>query len=131
MVGQIEILTRGGVYLGKLNPAKHDEIGKVRPVIILNSQLILDSMPPIIFICPLSSQSQKEFSNLHYELDQCEGKGHLPPLLLKLENLLSFSRTQVGNRLVIILNIFLMIDDSHDLSKAGLMRHLRLFSSSN
>jgi hypothetical protein len=55
--------------------------------------------------------------------DQCEGKGHLPPLLLKLENLLSFSRTQVGNRLVIILNIFLMIDDSHDLSKAGLMRH--------
>ena len=54
MVGQIEILTRGGVYLGKLNPAKHNEIGKVRPVIILNSQLILDSMPPIIFICPLS-----------------------------------------------------------------------------
>ena len=66
-----------------------------------------------------------------YVLDQCEGKGHLPPLLLKLETLLSFSRTQVGNRLVIILNIFLMIDDSHDLSKAGLMRHLRLFSSSN
>ena len=68
MVGQIEILTRGGVYLGKLNPAKHAEIGKVRPVIILNSQLILDSAPPVIFICPLSSQSQKEFSNLHYEL---------------------------------------------------------------
>jgi len=45
MVGQIEILTRGGVYLGKLNPAKHAEIGKVRPVIILNSQLILDSAP--------------------------------------------------------------------------------------
>ena len=69
MVGQIETLTRGGVYLGKLNPAKHNEIGKVRPVIILNSQLILDSAPPIIFICPLSSQSQKEFSNLHYEVD--------------------------------------------------------------
>ena len=73
----------------------------------------------------------KKSRSLHYRLDQCEGKGHLPPLLLKLENLLSFSRTQVGSRLVIILNIFLMIDDSHDLSKAGLMRHLRLFSSSN
>ena len=68
MVGEIEILTRGGVYLAKLNPAKDGEIGKVRPAIILNSQLILDSMPPIIFICPLSSQSQQEFSNLHYEL---------------------------------------------------------------
>lgn len=68
MVGQIEIITRGGIYLGKLNPVKYNEIGKVRPVIILNSQLILDSMPPVIFMCPLSSQSQKEFSNLHYEL---------------------------------------------------------------
>ena len=66
---QIEILTRGGIYLAKLNPAKDLEIGKVRPVIILNSQVILNSTPPIIFICPLSSQSQLEFSNLHYELN--------------------------------------------------------------
>ena len=57
------------LFRSKLNPAKHAEVGKVRPVIILNSQLILDSMPPIIFICPLSSQSQKEFRNLHYELN--------------------------------------------------------------
>ena len=45
MVGQIEILTRGGVYLGKLNPAKHAEIGKVRPVIILNLPLMQISEP--------------------------------------------------------------------------------------
>ncbi|WP_408634840.1 hypothetical protein [Rickettsia asiatica] len=44
-------------------------MGKTRPIIILNSQTILDSIPPIIFICPLSSQSQPEFSNLHFELD--------------------------------------------------------------
>ena len=68
MVGEIEILTRGGIYLAKLNPAREGEIGKVRPASILNSQSILDSTPPIIFICPLSSQSQQEFSNLHYEL---------------------------------------------------------------
>ncbi|MEA0971658.1 hypothetical protein Megvenef_01642 [Candidatus Megaera venefica] len=37
MVEQIEILTRAGIYLAKLNPAKDVEIGKVRPVIILNS----------------------------------------------------------------------------------------------
>ena len=65
----IEIFTRGGIYLAKLNPAKDVEIGKVRPVIILNSQVILNSTPPIIFICPLSSQSQLEFTNLHYELN--------------------------------------------------------------
>jgi mRNA interferase MazF len=67
-VEQTETLSRGGIYLAKLNPAKAIEIGKVRPVIILNSQAILNSIPPIVFICPLSSQSQPEFSSLHFEL---------------------------------------------------------------
>lgn len=62
-------LTRGGIYLARLNPAKKDEVGKVRPVIILNSQEILNSSPPIIFICPLSSQSHPNFKALHVELD--------------------------------------------------------------
>jgi len=64
----VEILTRGGIYLAKLNPAKAAEIGKIRPVAILNSQFILNNTPPIIFICPLSSQSQPAFSDLHVAL---------------------------------------------------------------
>ena len=69
MVDQKEILTRGGIYLARLDPAKMNEIGKIRPVILLNSQIILDSAPPIVFTCPLSSQSYPKFSNLHFELD--------------------------------------------------------------
>ena len=65
---QIEILSRGGVYLAKLNPAKQAEVGKVRPVVLLNSQVILDKKPPVVFICPLSSKSYSEFNGLHYEL---------------------------------------------------------------
>jgi mRNA interferase MazF len=68
MVEQKEALTRGGIYLAKLNPAKTSEVGKVRPVIILNAQMILDSVPSVIFICPLSSQSHIEFSSIHLEL---------------------------------------------------------------
>ncbi|MCC8371853.1 MAG: type II toxin-antitoxin system PemK/MazF family toxin [Rickettsia endosymbiont of Pseudomimeciton antennatum] len=68
MVEQREILTRGGIYLARLDPAKISEIGKIRPVIILNSQIILDAIPPVIFVCPLSSQSYPECSNLHFEL---------------------------------------------------------------
>lgn len=68
MVDQVKILTRGGVYLAKLNPAKQEEVGKVRPVIVLNAKRILDSVPPIVFVCPLSSRSEPEFSNLHLEL---------------------------------------------------------------
>ena len=68
MVEQKETLTRGGIYLAKLNPSKASEIGKVRPVIILNAQIILDSIPSVVFVCPLSSQSHVEFSSLHFEI---------------------------------------------------------------
>lgn len=66
---QDKTLTRGGIYLARLDPAKGEEIGKIRPIIILNSQVILNDIPPIIFICPLSSQSQPEFRHLHIELE--------------------------------------------------------------
>lgn len=68
MVEQLEILSRGGVYLAKLSPTKDAEVGKVRPIILLNSQAILNKKPPIIFVCPLSSKSYSEFSGLHFEL---------------------------------------------------------------
>ncbi len=31
MVEQKEILTRGGIYLARLDPAKINEVGKIRP----------------------------------------------------------------------------------------------------
>jgi mRNA interferase MazF len=67
-VESIRPLTRGGVYLARLDPAKHVEVGKIRPVIILTAQPILNTTPEILFICPLSSQSYPEFSALHLEL---------------------------------------------------------------
>lgn len=68
MVAQEEILTRGGIYLARLDPVKGAEVGKLRPVAILTSQAILDITPPTLFICPLSSQSKPEFSSLHVKL---------------------------------------------------------------
>ena len=61
-------LTRGGIYLARLDPAKHVEVGKIRPVVVLTAQLILNTSPEILFICPLSSQSYPEFRALHIEL---------------------------------------------------------------
>jgi mRNA interferase MazF len=57
------------VYLAKLNPAKKNEVGKVRPVVILTAQNILTPLPPVLFICPLSSQSLPEFAALHIKLE--------------------------------------------------------------
>ena len=65
---EINTFQRGGVYLAKLNPVKYDEIGKLRPVVILTSQKILNSKPPFIFICPLSSKSHEDFKYLHFKL---------------------------------------------------------------
>lgn len=61
-------LEQGGIYLGALDPAKHAEIGKIRPVIILSAPLILQLHPGLIFICPLSSKSNSNYSALHVEL---------------------------------------------------------------
>ena len=68
MVEEIDFLIRGGVYIAKLNPVKYNEIGKLRPVVVLNSQNILNTNPTNVFICPLSSKSKEEFKYLHYYL---------------------------------------------------------------
>lgn len=66
-------VSRGGVYLARLNPSKESEVGKVRPVIVLSSRIILNAKPPIIFICPLSSKSHKNFTDLHVKIPSRDG----------------------------------------------------------
>jgi len=47
-------LTRGGVYLARLDPVKGAEVGKRRPVVTLIDQKLLDIKPAHVFICPFS-----------------------------------------------------------------------------
>ena len=61
-------LTRGGVYLARLDPAKGAEVGKLRPVVVLTDQLLLDVDPPHIFVCPLSGRSDPDYQALHLSL---------------------------------------------------------------
>ncbi len=65
---EIVSFSQGGIYLAKLDPVKRDEVGKLRPVIILTAPLILAALPHILFICPLSSKSHPTFSELHITL---------------------------------------------------------------
>ena len=62
------MLSQGGVYLAKLDPAKYAEIGKIRPVAVLTASIILEVFPEIVFICPLNSQSYPEHDYLHVKL---------------------------------------------------------------
>jgi mRNA interferase MazF len=61
-------LTRGGVYLARLDPAKGAEVGKLRPVVILTDQFLLDVSPPHVFVCPLSGRSDPDYQALHLNL---------------------------------------------------------------
>lgn len=61
-------LTRGGVYLARLDPVKGAEIGKLRPVVLLTDKDLLAINPPHVFICPLSSRSDKAYEALHIKL---------------------------------------------------------------
>jgi mRNA interferase MazF len=63
-------LTRGGVYLARLDPAKGAEVGKLRPrpVVILTDQFLLDVKPPHVFVCPLSGRSDPDYQALHLNL---------------------------------------------------------------
>jgi mRNA interferase MazF len=72
-VAGIKRLTRGGVYLARLDPAKGAELGKLRPVIVLTDQAILDATPGHVFVChvfvcPLSSRSDPAYQALHLSL---------------------------------------------------------------
>ncbi len=60
--------TRGGVYLARLDPAKGAEIGKLRPIVLLTAQDLLNVQPPHVFICPLSGQSEQAYQALHVKL---------------------------------------------------------------
>lgn len=61
-------LTRGGVYLARLDPAKGAEVGKLRPVVLLNDDKLLEVEPPHVFVCPLSSRSEPAYAALHLAL---------------------------------------------------------------
>ena len=61
-------LTRSGVYLARLDPAKGTEVGKLRPVVVLTDQALLDVSPPHVFVCPLSGRSEAEYRAIHVSL---------------------------------------------------------------
>jgi len=58
-------LARGGVYLARLDPAKGAEVGKLRPVVVLTDETLLQIEPAHIFICPLSRRSEPAYAALH------------------------------------------------------------------
>lgn len=66
-------LTRGGIYLARLDPVKGAEVGKLRPVVVLTDQALLVVGPPQVFVCPLSSRSDPAYEALHPGFEPRDG----------------------------------------------------------
>ena len=57
------------IWLANLNPAKGTELGKVRPVVIVQTDLLNESHPSVI-ICPVTTNVLPESELLRVHLDK-------------------------------------------------------------
>lgn len=56
---------RGEVWLGNLNPNRGAEVGKVRPVLIVQADFLIAQGDPTIIVLPLTSNVRKSREPLH------------------------------------------------------------------
>ena len=59
---------RGGIYLANFNPSKGTEPGKVRPCIVMQSNLLNNIEHPSTTILPLTTQLIEDAAPLRYRL---------------------------------------------------------------
>lgn len=66
-------MKRFEVWLANLNPQRGSEVGKVRPVLIVQSNLLNDVGHPSTIICPITTNVKPELKTLRVNLEQGEG----------------------------------------------------------
>jgi len=64
---------RGGVYLANFNPSKGTEPGKIRPCIIMQSNLLNDAGHPSTTVLPLTTQLIEKAEPLRYRINSRDG----------------------------------------------------------
>ena len=64
-------LVRGGIYLANLNPSKGGEIGKIRPVLIIQSDTLNSIKHTTVNILPLTTHL-KDDTFLRVRIPKCD-----------------------------------------------------------
>ncbi len=64
---------RGGIYLANFNPSNGTEPGKVRPCIVMQSDLLNDAGHPSTTILPLTTQLIEDAAPLRYRVNSRDG----------------------------------------------------------
>jgi mRNA interferase MazF len=58
-------MRRGEIWLGNLNPNRGGEVGKVRPVLIVQADFLIAQGDPTIIVLPLTTQVRESKEPLH------------------------------------------------------------------
>jgi len=58
-------MRRGEIWVGNLNPNRGAEVGKIRPVLILQADFLIEQGEPTIIVLPLTTQVNKAKEPLH------------------------------------------------------------------
>lgn len=58
-------MRRGEIWLGNLNPNRGAEVGKVRPVLIVQANFLIAQGDPTIVVLPLTTRVRKAKEPLH------------------------------------------------------------------
>ncbi len=58
-------MRRGEIWIGNLNPNRGKEVGKIRPVLILQADFLLEQGEPTVIVLPLTTQVRRSKEPLH------------------------------------------------------------------
>jgi len=94
---------RGGVYLVNLNPSRGTEPGKIRPCIVMQSNLLNDVGHPSTIVLPLTTQLIEDAAPLRYRLTSREGLEYDSDVMLDQTRTIDNRRIS-GDMLTILTN---------------------------
>ena len=58
-------MRRGEIWVGNLNPNRGKEVGRIRPVLILQADFLIAQGEPTVVVLPLTTQVRKSKEPLH------------------------------------------------------------------
>lgn len=87
-------MRRGEIWVANLNPSRGSEIGKIRPVLVLQADWLTEQGARTIVVLPLSTKVRPEASTLRFKItarDRLRQDSHVVP-----EKIRALDRSRFG-----------------------------------
>jgi mRNA interferase MazF len=90
----VALMKRGEIWVGNLNPPRGREIGKIRPVLIIQSDALIQTNTPMILVLPLSTRVYPDFKRWRITLPARDRL--LKPCQIVIDQLRALDRNRLG-----------------------------------